>query len=357
MIIFIAFISLILLVIIHELGHFLTAKYFKIRVDEFGIGYPPRIFGKKFKGTLYSLNLLPFGAFVKIYGHEERIDSPDSFSTKPIWQRALVILGGVVSFWIVAAIILSIMMIIGIPSIVSDSDSFKNAKVQIISISKDSPASQTELEIGDAIVSITASGQEYQVNKVGEVQDIISRNKGEQITIKFKRGSSENYVSATPRIDYSKEEGSLGVGLIRTGLKTYPWYLAPLKGVVATWDLTVTIVEGWYQLLASLFSGRGVPRGVEMRGIVGIFDLFVQVGGMGASYFLQFIAIISVSLAVLNILPIPALDGGWLVLLGIEKIMGKPINHKVEKTISAFFFLLLLILMVFITIKDIMRFF
>ena len=122
LLVFIAFISLMSLIITHELGHFLLAKKFGIKVEEFGIGYPPRIYGKKVGETIYSLNLLPFGAFVRIFGHEERIDHPRSFSNKPIWQRALVILGGVVSFWIVAAILLTLVMALGVPSIINDSD-------------------------------------------------------------------------------------------------------------------------------------------------------------------------------------------------------------------------------------------
>ncbi|GAH75098.1 unnamed protein product, partial [marine sediment metagenome] len=109
MIILIVFISLIGLIILHEFGHFAIAKKFGVRVEEFGIGYPPRIFGKKIGETLYSLNLLPFGAFVKIYGEEGGIESAHSFTGKPIWQRALIILGGVVSFWIISAILLSIV--------------------------------------------------------------------------------------------------------------------------------------------------------------------------------------------------------------------------------------------------------
>jgi len=354
MIIFIAFLSLISLIIIHELGHFLLAKKFGVRVEEFGIGLPPRLFGKKIGETIYSINLLPLGGFVKLYGHEKRETGPDSFSNKPIWQRALVILGGVVSFWIVAAVLLSIVMALGVPTVVGDEEAgLTDPKVQIVSVSKDSPAEQTEIRIGDAIRGIN----NVSVSKVKEIQEITEVNKGKEMTLTIQRGQEVFDVSLVPRESFPAGEGAMGVGLIRTALKSYPWYLAPFKGIIATGNLTLAIFDGWVMTLSSLFQGNGMPQGAEVRGIVGIFELFVQVGGLGISYFLQFIAIIAVSLALINALPLPALDGGWFVLLIIEKFRGKPINQKTEQVISSIFFVLLITLMVWITIKDVARLF
>ena len=355
LLVFIAFISLMSLIITHELGHFLLAKKFGIKVEEFGIGYPPRIYGKKVGETIYSLNLLPFGAFVRIFGHEERIDHPRSFSNKPIWQRALVILGGVVSFWIVAAILLTLVMALGVPSIINDSDAigFSEPKVQIIAIASNSPAASAKLEVGDTITKIGG----VETNKVIEVQDFIKENKGKEIALTVQRGKNIFDVNVVPRSIVPEGEGALGVGLVRTGLISYSWYEAPIKGIVATGNLTVMILDGWKTALTSIFGGKGVPQGMEVRGIVGIFDLFVRSGELGATYFLQFVAIASVSIALLNVMPIPALDGGWFVLLMIEAIRKKPLNEKIERGINAFFFFLLLILMVLVTIKDIIRIF
>lgn len=354
MLILLALISLVALMALHEFGHFIVAKAFKIKVEEFGIGYPPRIFGKKFGETVYSLNWIPFGAFVRIYGHEERLNEPRSFSTKPIWQRALVILGGVVSFWIIAAVIMSIVIALGVPSIIDDNDTgYADAKVQIIELTKNSPALKAGVQIGDVIIKIG----DRNIDKVGDAQTIIQDNKGKEIILTVKRGTELIDIPVVPRVNYAPGEGSLGVALVRTALKSYPWYEAPVRGVEATYNLTYMTVAGWGNALKSVFTGNGVPQGVEVRGIVGIFDLFIKAGGMGVSYFLQFIAVISVSLAVLNILPIPALDGGWLVLLGIEKLKGKPINIKTERMINGIFFFLLIALMIFVTIKDIIRIF
>ncbi|KPJ55022.1 hypothetical protein AMJ49_07285 [Parcubacteria bacterium DG_74_2] len=172
--ILIVFFSIISLLALHEFGHFIIAKKFGVRVDEFGIGYPPRLFGKKYGETLYSLNLLPLGAFVKIYGDEAeplvqdksqtKKKDPQSFSSKPIWQRSLVLLGGVVAFWIIAAVLLSFVFIIGTPQAISDDIQNPDAKVLITAIAPDSPAQKAGLIPGDTITKF---------QKVKEVQGFI----------------------------------------------------------------------------------------------------------------------------------------------------------------------------------------
>ena len=356
--IIIAFISLIGLIVLHELGHFLLAKKFGIKVEEFGIGYPPKLLAKKIGETIYSLNLLPFGGFVKIYGQEERINDPRSFSSKPFYQKALVILGGVVVFWIVAAILLTIVMGMGVPSAIGDEESgiLKNPRVQVISIVSDSPADQSELIIGDAITSVRCQASESRINKVKELQKAIEVCKGQETILTVERGKKIFEIGLTPRIDPPKEEGSeegpIGVSLVRTAIKSYSWYQAPIEGVKATGNLTVAIIKGWGMVIKSLVLGRGIPAGVEIGGPVKIFELFIDMGSLGINYFLQFIAFISISLAILNILPIPALDGGWLMFLTIEKLRGRPLNDKIVQKISIVCFFLLIGLMILVTVKD-----
>lgn len=357
--IIIAFVSLIGLVVLHELGHFVLAKKFGVKVEEFGIGFPPRLFAKKIGETIYSLNLLPLGAFVKIYGHEKRIEDPRSFSTKPFYQKSLIILGGVVVFWIVAAILLSIVMGIGVPSAISDEEGgiLKDVKVQIAVIASESPAEAAQLKIGDAILGLWFENEQLEVDKVGQVQEFTQAHKGEEVILTIQRGNEIFDVSLIPRVSFPGGEGPMGIALVRTTLKSYPWYIAPIQGVKATGTLTVAIVKGWGMVFSSLFQGKGVPPGVEIGGPVRIFELFVDVGALGTSYFLQFIALISISLALINILPIPALDGGWFVFLVIEKLKGKPLNDKIVQKVSATFFFLLIALMIWITIKDVIRLF
>lgn len=355
MTIIIAIISLVLLITFHELGHFLFAKKFGVRVDEFGIGYPPRLFGKKIGGTVYSWNLLPLGGFVKIYGHEQRIDEPDSFTTKPFYQKVIIILGGVAMFWVIAAILLTTVMMIGAPSIIEDSEvsGFDNPKVQIVGVSKNTPAFEAELKIGDIIKSING----VEIDKVKEVQDITKGSQGTEMLLVIQRGQRTLDIHLTPRVSVPAGEGPIGISLVRTGLRKTIWYKAPIDGIKATGILTVAIVKGWAVTIKSLVQDGKVPDGVEIKGPVGIFQLFNDVGGLGVSYFLQLVAIIAISLALINSLPIPALDGGWFLFLVIEKIKGKPLNQKFVQNISITFFVLLVALLIWITIKDVIGLF
>ena len=149
----------------------------------------------------------------------------------------------------------------------------------------------------------------------------------------------------------------MGVALARTVLKTYPWHQAFLKGILATGNLTWLIIRSWIMVIGSLFQGQGLPPGVEVGGLPRIFVLFAEMGNLGASYFLQFIAVIAVHLALINILPIPALDGGWLMFMVIDRLRKKPLNQEVVRKISTVFFFLLVGLMIWITIRDIIGIF
>ncbi len=357
--IIIAFISLIGLIILHELGHFILAKKFGVKVEEFGIGYPPRIFGKKFGETLYSINLLPFGAFVRMPGEIEKIEDHRSFSAQPIGKRILIVLGGVISFWLIAAILLSIVMGIGAPTAISDNDNgaLKDVKVQIAAIIPGSSAEIAGMRIGDTISSIglKTKNEKLKIRKVKEVQEFVQAHRGEEITLTIQRGEKVFDLKLIPRVSPPEGEGAMGVALIRTAIKIYPWWQAPWQGIRETFNLTMAVLEGWIQAIRNII--KGLPSGVQLMGPVGIFNLFTQVANLGVNYFLQFIAMISIYLALFNILPIPTVDGGKLLFLGIEAIRKKAISQKVEQNITAVFFALLIFLMVWITIKDIVRIF
>ena len=358
MVILIVFISLISLIVLHEFGHFLIAKKFGVRVEEFGIGYPPRIFGKKIGETLYSLNLLPFGAFVKLYGEEKEIKEPRSFTGKPIWQRALIILGGVVSFWIISAILLSIVFGMGVPQAISDTAEAVNPKVQIVAVASGSPAQVAGIKVGDTILEVKSQKSKVKsIDKVKQVQEFTNLHKGEEITLTIERGKEVFDATLVPRVSPPEGEGAMGVGLVRTVLTSYPWYLAPIKGVEACFNLTGSIGAGLLQVFGNLIQGKGLPAGAQLMGPVGIGSLMTQVAHLGLTYYLQFIALISIYLAIFNILPIPALDGGKLLFLGIEKVRRKPVSQKIEQSITSIFFVLLIALMIWVTIKDIARLF
>jgi regulator of sigma E protease len=358
MVIIIAFFSLIALVALHECGHFLVAKLFGVRVEEFGIGYPPRICGKKIGETLYSLNWLPLGAFVKMPGEIGNMEDSCSFSQKPVWQRMLIVVAGVVSFWIIAAILFAIVMMMGAPTAISDDDTvgIVNPKVQIIDIAKDSPAELAGLQTGDDIVEIKISGADLvKVDKVKDVQKLINSSLGQTMVLKIERGSETFEVFLAPRVNPPVGEGSLGVSLYRVADKSYPWWQAPWRGIVTAFDTTRSILIGYGSAITNLFKGQ--PTGVQLTGPVGIVSLFSQVGQLGASYFLQFVGIIAVYVAIFNILPIPSVDGGKLVFLIVEAIKRKPVNPKVEQAITTIFFMFLILVMIFVTIKDVINLF
>ncbi|MFQ6049998.1 MAG: site-2 protease family protein, partial [Candidatus Paceibacterales bacterium] len=205
----IAFISLISLVILHELGHFLLAKKFGVKVEEFGIGYPPRLFGKKIGETVYSINLLPFGAFVRLPGEIERVKDRKSFSQQPVGKRALIVLGGVLSFWVIAAIIFSIIFNLGAPVAIDDESNSNliDPKVQIAGVSPRSPAKIVGLRLGDTIKQLSVINEQLSPTKIKEVQKFTNAHLGEEVTLTIERGKETFEVSLFSRISPPEGEG------------------------------------------------------------------------------------------------------------------------------------------------------
>ncbi|MEK7503793.1 MAG: M50 family metallopeptidase [Patescibacteria group bacterium] len=343
--ILIALFSLVALMVIHEFGHFILAKKFGAKVEEFGVGLPPRIFGKKIGETVYSFNLIPFGAFVKIHGEEGGVEDYRSFTDKPIWQRFLIIIGGVVSFWVVSAVLLGIVSATwGLPQAVTDEENynFKEIKIQIAQVLPDSSAEAVGLKAGDILVGF---------EKVSDVQNFALANKGKEINLTVARGQDVFEKQIVP---------PMGVALTRTALRQYSWLSAPWQGVRVTSGMTANVVSGWIAALKNALGIAKLPSGLkmEMFGPIGILDLLGQYSKMGASYFFFLISYIAVAMALTNILPIPALDGGKMFFLAIEAIRGKALNCKIEQNITATFFVLLIVFMIFVTFKfDIPRIF
>jgi len=351
--ILVAIITLIGLMVFHEFGHFFIAKRRGVKIEEFGIGYPPRLFGKKFGETIYSLNLIPFGAFVKIYGEEGGVEDYRSFSGKKIWERVLIVLGGVIAFWIISAILLIIVFGLGTPTPVEDnvSDNLINPRVQITAVALGSPAAMAGLEPFDTILSLKSGEEQLKTDKTEEIIKFVNNHKGEEVTLTIQRWGKSFDVSLTPRAVPPAGEGPLGVGLTRMALVPSPWYKAPYEGVKACGRLTVATLESLGSLVVQIIYEREVPAGVTMMGPLGLFDFLKQAFQLGINYFLYFVALISVYLAIFNLFPIPALDGGKLLFLAIEAIRKKPVPQKIEQNVTTAFFVSLIILMIFVTIK------
>jgi len=187
---------------------------------------------------------------------------------------------------------------------------------------------------------------------------LTEKYKGQEIVLTIERGKETFDAALIPRVEPPEEEGAMGVALVRTAIKTYSWWHeAPVQGILATGFITKAIVLGWGRILRLAVKGEPMPAEVRVMGPIGIFDFMSRQIQMGVAYFLHFIAVISIFLALFNILPIPALDGGKLVFLGIEGLRGKPVPQRIEQKITAVFFFLLIALIIFVTVKDIARIF
>ena len=361
MFIFIALVSLLLLIVVHELGHFALAKKFRVKVEEFGIGIPPRVLGKKLGETMYSFNLLPVGAFVRLEGEEKEVESERSFSRKPIWQRALIVVGGVVAGWLAAFFLFGVTGAVwGIPVAIPDDfeANIQDPKVQIIGIVQNSPAQDAGLQLGDIIVQVQAEDQEsVEIRKVTQVQEFTQSAKGNEIVLSVLRGGELVEIPVIPRLEPPSGEGPIGIALARTALMRYPWYEAPFQGVIITGRVSWEILRGLGDIGSHIFSGKGVPPGVELMGPVGVFDTLRNSLTVGAGHFIYFVALISVYLAIFNTLPLPVLDGGKLLFLGIEAFRKKPLPRHIEQNVSAVFVALLISLMIWVTIGDLRRIF
>lgn len=355
------------MVVLHEFSHFLAAKKSGVFVEEFGIGYPPRIFGRKIGETLYSINLLPFGAFVKLEGEI----GEGSFSKQPLSKRIIIVLAGVVSFWIIAWIIFIFLFKFGMPIAISDEEFSKTAKVQIVEIAKNSPAETAKLKIGDVIKEFKIKNPEPEQNKVGnqvssrendskikiekvkDLQELIQKHKGEEIILTVERGKEIFEVEIVPRTNPPQGEGPVGITLARMDIKKYSLVKSIFEGMKMTVELTFAIMKGYFFAIKNLF--KGIPSQVELTGPVGIFNIMYQTSKIGIIYFFNLLATISIYLAIFNILPIPALDGGKFLFLMIEGIRKKAVSPETENKITAFFFGILVILAVLVTIKDISK--
>ena len=353
MTIFIAILTIGILVILHEMGHFFAAKKFGVKVEEFGIGLPPRLFGKKKGETIYSVNALPIGGFVRMEGEEKRSDDPRSFNKKPLWQRFVIVAAGVFVFWVIAVVIFTgLGATIGIPTAIDDNaQNVQNPHVRLIGIANNSPAAQAGLQLGDTIVSI--EGQE--ITKVKDLQDLSKQYAGREAEIIVERGTETIQLAITPRENPPAGEGAMGISLTRAGLVTYPWYEAPFQAVGRTWNITLSIFDMFGVLFSGITGGEGLPAGTQVSGPVGVIDLLKNSLALGAASFLSFVAVISVYLAIFNTIPIPALDGGRMFFIILEAIRGKPLPEKLEQRAILISFLLLIPLIIWVTIGDLQR--
>lgn len=370
----IAFVAVLcVLVFAHEFGHFMMARKFGVKSEEFGFGFPPRIFGvyKNTAGkwkfvfgskkvvdagdTVYSINWLPLGGFVKIKGEngEDETDT-DSFARKPIWQRAFMLSAGVVMNIVLAAVLISFGFMIGLPQSLdgnlSDSANVSRKQIQIAQVMENTPAASAGLKAGDYIISIDNNG----FSNYHELQNYTASNAGNTLYYKIKRGNDLIDKNIIPGMIEGSERAGIGIAIAEIGIVSYPWHIAVWEGTKTTFILTWAIAMAFYDLIKGLIAGNGVTA--DLSGPVGIATMTGQVAKMGFVYLLQFTALLSINLAVINFLPFPALDGGRVLFLIIEKIKRSPVKREVEAIMHNIGFILLMLLVLLVTFRDVGRF-
>jgi len=383
--------TLVVLIFVHELGHFIVARRNGIRAEEFGFGFPPRIFGfqkysdkkgklKKWRiiwgsrdgdseeeakdraekkandysaGTIYSLNWIPLGGFVKIKGENGDNADADSFASKGAWPRIKVLGAGVIMNFILAWFLIAIVLMIGAPESVNSDILSSNNKIQISGVSADSPAEMMGLKVGDEISLQQAN---FKIENLKDIKNYIDNNRGQEISLQIKRGKDILILRGTPRAEVSENQGALGISYSQIVMQKYSFFEALYKSFRTVIDLIWMMLVALYTLLKNLIIGEK-SVGMEVAGPVGIVQLTGQVATLGLVYVLQFIALLSINLGLINILPIPALDGGRILFILIEKIKGSPVSQKVEQAFHTTFFILLLLLMAVITFSDVFKLF
>jgi len=381
---FIFLLVLGVLVLVHELGHFITAKRNGVGAEEFGFGFPPRLIGtyKDKKGkrrwvfgnkeieeeikdreeTIYSFNLLPLGGFVKITGEngvesEEEKQDDKNFSNKSIWIRFKILVAGVIMNFLLAIILFSLAFWMGLPEIVNDSNTDNFIPVTITMVAPNSPAEKAGLQPGDNIISVQTKNTNMEtVISIKQLQKIIRDKAGQEITFEVQHPKEENTIKIkiTPRQNPPAGEGATGIALAKTKVVKHTLGESIKLGMTTTYNMTKMIFEFLGKLIASPFTHKSVAG--DVTGPIGIAKMSGQAASLGLAFLLQFTAMLSVNLAVVNLLPFPGLDGGRILFLLIEKLKGSPLKQELEQKINTVGFIFLLGLMAVVVVKDVLRF-
>ena len=359
MTIIIFILTLSILVLVHELGHFLMAKKMGVRVEEFWIGLPPKLFGIKKGETLYTVNLLPIGGFVKLFGEEyDDLDRKDksrlvptnknrTFVNKKPWQKTLIVLGGVLGNFLLGWFIFSYLVTQGIP--------VPTNNVIVEKVTKNSPASMAGLKEKDVITKLIYNNKSINLTSANTLIEETKKSAGKKIKLFVQRNQQQLTIDLVPRVNPPKGEGPLGIAITSFIEKKYPWYTAPYYGLIEAFSITSKISSELGKMLFNLITFQ--KQNVDVAGPIGIANLAGQAVKFGRNAFLEFLALLSLNLAIINILPFPALDGGRLVFVLYEGFTKKKPNKDFEKYTNLIGFVVLLSLAALITVNDVIKLF
>jgi len=360
------------LVVVHEFGHLLMARRNGVEVEEFGIGFPPIAWSKKLKsGMLFTINLLPLGGFVRLKGEHDADTEKGSYGAASLWSKTKIISAGVLVNLFVAVIMFTLLALIGMPKIIDDQFTvagdtkiLKN-EVLVGVVEENSPASQAGLQARDKLVSIgTNDTDKKDISSAEDLPSATSSFAGKTVKITYERdghpAASETTLRTSDEVDKSKStnepKGYLGVVPTEYTLQRSTWS-APIVGVGISKQFAVLTYKGLGSVVAGLFKGDTAQATSQVSGPVGVFVLIRDGSELGIQFILMIIAVISLTLALMNALPIPALDGGRLFVTYLYRILGKKLTPKAEELIHGVGFFVLMGLFVLITFVDVKRFF
>lgn len=359
------------LVVLHEFGHFIVARRNGVEVEEFGIGFPPRAkLLKKKGGTEYTLNWLPLGGFVKLKGEHDADHAHGAFGAASLLAKVKIMTAGVAMNLIAAFVLFTVVALVGMPQLVEDQFTVKrDTKVirqELLAgyIEPDSPAKKGGLESRDRLVALGISGDEQPVGEPDDFPDLTKAYAGQSVSVVYERDGqrkntmvqlrSKQEVEASKQTDSPK--GYLGIAPSEFVMQRSTWS-APIVAAGLIKQFSVLTVSGLGSAISSLADGNTQKATEQVAGPVGIFVVLRDGSLLGYQFVLFIIAIISLTLAVMNILPIPALDGGRLFVTLLFRAIRRPLTQRTEDLIHGTGFGLLMVLFVLITVVDVKRFF
>ncbi len=355
MTIIIFLVILVMLILVHEFGHFIAAKKSGVLVEEFGIGFPPRLYGRKIGETVYSINLIPLGGFVRLYGEEySQLDESEqirlknrAFVNKPHWQKSLIIVAGIVGNFLLGWILISYLFTRGVP--------VPTDKVMIDSVQAGSPAAQAKLQPGDEIIKVKTNGQLYTIKKSEDLIGVAKKNAGHTMNIEYIRQGRQIHSVLTPRVNPPVGQGALGVVITNYEEKKYPWYKAPFYGLLEAGKITKSIIVELGRTVGGLILFQK-PK-ADITGPIGIVHFTGKAVKFGQNAVLELVALLSLNLAVINILPFPALDGGRLAFVVYEWVTRRRVNANFERIVNLVGIVILLSLAVVVSVFDVIKFY
>lgn len=369
--IFLGFILFIGLVVLHELGHFLVARRNGVEVEEFGLGFPPRakVLTKK-NGTVYTLNWLPLGGFVKLKGEHDADTEPGTFGAASLWAKVKIMVAGVIVNAVTAFLLLTVLAAVGMPKILENQFTIPSdtkvtqREVLTAFVEPDSPAAKAGIAEQEELAAIGRPGQPKDfIVSADQLPGLTKKYAGQEVEIVVRKGDDARQLTTTLRtteeVEASKDseepKGYLGIVPAEYVVQRSTWS-SPVVAAGLMKQVTEATFKGLGTALSGLFQGDTEKASSQVSGIVGIGYIIGKGSALGLQFILLIIAIISLTLAIMNALPIPALDGGRLFVTLLFRALRKPLTPRKEEWIHGTGFMLLMLLFVLITIVDINRF-